>query len=294
MIPRTLDVSRTQRRAGEIWESWNGDDGLLHGDQLQNRRRVARSEDPHTVLPLARAVPKSASYFTHRWFHNDRILSLSRLLSKYARLRRVGTYQHRDFRPIDAMGFRGTDPTGMSRRREYSGTLNVIMKLARIRPDLRPPEVVEVLREFGSKQNNVEEIKEERELDLLGRSWGKGKRKNAQARVWLVRGSGQILINGKNITEVFSRIQDRVASLRPLEIVGKLSEYNAFVIVSGGGSTGQSGAISLALARALRNHNPELTSILRKANCLKQDMRVVERKKPGKLKARKAPQWVKR
>lgn len=149
-------------------------------------------------------------------------------------------------------------------------------------------------------------------IDQSGRSLGVGRRKEATARVWLVEGTGEVLINGKNIAQVLPRLHDRESALWALTITERVDKYNVFALVEGGGTTGQAESITLALAKALLVHEPALKPALRRgkrdfswnscfqilirnpAGCVTSDARRVERKKPGRVKARKMPTWVKR
>ncbi|PIL36129.1 hypothetical protein GSI_01789 [Ganoderma sinense ZZ0214-1] len=103
-----------------------------------------------------------------------------------------------------------------------------------------------------------------------------------------------ILINNIPLAEYFPHVSDRERVVRPFRVAGLLGAYNVFAIVRGGGSTGQSGALTLAIAKALVAHAPDAEPLLRKAKLLKRDPRMVERKKTGRAKARKAYTWVKR
>ncbi|KAL1919937.1 mitochondrial 37S ribosomal protein uS9m [Calcarisporiella thermophila] len=131
-------------------------------------------------------------------------------------------------------------------------------------------------------------------LDNIGRAYGLGRRKEAVARVWVVEGDGQVLVNGKPLAEYFDRLTDREEVLFPFSVTGELGRYNVWCLAEGGGSTGQSQAIKLGVTRALLVHNPALKPTLRKAGCVTRDFRTVERKKPGQAKARKKYTWVKR
>jgi small subunit ribosomal protein S9 len=124
---------------------------------------------------------------------------------------------------------------------------------------------------------------------------GVGRRKEATARVRLYSGgSGEVVINDKPLTEYFVREGDAARLMEPLETVGMQSRFNVSVKVTGGGVTGQSGAVRLGIARALLKVDPELRPVLRKAGFLTRDARIKERKKPGLKRARKAPQYTKR
>ncbi|KAJ8496490.1 hypothetical protein ONZ51_g1072 [Trametes cubensis] len=103
-----------------------------------------------------------------------------------------------------------------------------------------------------------------------------------------------ILVNNIPLVEYFPHLSDRERIVRPFRIAGLLGAYNVFALVRGGGSTGQSGALALGIAKALAAHVPEVEPLLRKAKMLKRDPRMVERKKTGRAKSRKAYTWVKR
>jgi small subunit ribosomal protein S9 len=121
-----------------------------------------------------------------------------------------------------------------------------------------------------------------------------GRRKEAVARVKLVRGTGKIVVNSRAFENYFPLETDRKVILQPLEITGTLNKYDIFAKVKGGGISGQAGALRLGIARALVETEPELKEILRKSGLLTRDPRMKERKKYGQKGARKRFQWTKR
>ena len=123
---------------------------------------------------------------------------------------------------------------------------------------------------------------------------GTGRRKSAIAQVRLLPGNGAIIINGVPHEELFPRFEHRQAILQPFLVTDNVSKYNAVVKVTGGGISGQSGAISHGIARALVRADENLKPILRQNGLLTRDSRVKERKKAGLKRARKAPQYTKR
>lgn len=124
---------------------------------------------------------------------------------------------------------------------------------------------------------------------------GIGRRKESTARVRLMNGSGQFIVNGKSLEEYFTRLGDADTILAPLSAVGESREkFDFTVVVNGGGVTGQSEAIQLGVARALIKFDPDLRPPLRKDGYLTRDARIKERKKPGLKGARKAPTYTKR
>ncbi|QOC21779.1 30S ribosomal protein S9 [Wenzhouxiangella sp. AB-CW3] len=124
--------------------------------------------------------------------------------------------------------------------------------------------------------------------------YGTGRRKTSSARVFLRRGNGQITVNRKPLDEFFGRKTAQMIVRQPLELVEMIDNFDVNVSVSGGGTTGQAGAIRLGLARALMEYDEELRGPLRKAGFVTRDSRAVERKKIGLHKARKATQYSKR
>jgi small subunit ribosomal protein S9 len=124
--------------------------------------------------------------------------------------------------------------------------------------------------------------------------YGTGRRKTSIARVRLVPGTGEIIINGVPYEQLFVRAEHRRVITKPLLVTENLGKYNTVVKVEGGGITGQSGAISHGIARALVRADESLKSVLRQNGLLTRDSRVKERKKPGLRRARKAPQYTKR
>ena len=123
---------------------------------------------------------------------------------------------------------------------------------------------------------------------------GVGRRKTAVARVKLSPGGGAIIVNGTPYEERFPRPEHRRMIVQPLLITESLGKYNAVVKVEGGGISGQGGAISHGIARALVKADESLKLILRQNGLLTRDPRAKERKKPGLKRARKAPQYTKR
>jgi small subunit ribosomal protein S9 len=124
--------------------------------------------------------------------------------------------------------------------------------------------------------------------------WGTGRRKKAIARVRLVPGDGNITINERNFENFFPNKTSRLIVLQPMELTEMSGRFDIICRVNGGGVTGQAGAVRLGIARALIKADAELRPRLKKAGFLTRDPRMVERKKYGLHKARKAPQYSKR
>ena len=130
--------------------------------------------------------------------------------------------------------------------------------------------------------------------DQYGRAYATGKRKNAVARVWIKPGKGAITINGRDQTIYFARPVLRMMIAQPLEIAGRLGEFDVDVTVVGSGLSGQAGAVRHGIAKALSDYEPALRTALKPHGFLTRDSRVVERKKYGKAKARRSFQFSKR
>ncbi|MBY6203983.1 30S ribosomal protein S9 [Halomonas denitrificans] len=124
--------------------------------------------------------------------------------------------------------------------------------------------------------------------------YGTGRRKTSTARVFLRRGTGQIMVNQKPLDEFFGRETARMIARQPLELVELADKFDIYATVTGGGTTGQAGALRLGVSRALTEYDENLRGELRKAGFLTRDARAVERKKIGLHKARKATQYSKR
>lgn len=191
--------------------------------------------------------------------------------------------------------------------------------------------ITDITKGFESKKGiqardtriRAREAKEKGPLDKYGRSYTVGRRKTSTARVWMIEvqkpkddasvpaantksilssssattpppPTSTVLINSVPISDYFPLPADREHVVRPLKLAGLLGAFNVFALVRGGGTSGQSGAIALAVAKGCVAHVPEVEPILKKAKLLRRDPRMVERKKTGLAKARKRYTWVKR
>ena len=131
-------------------------------------------------------------------------------------------------------------------------------------------------------------------LDKLGRAYATGKRKNAVARVWIKRGGGKITINGKDYSKYFARPVLQMLLQQPIKVSAREAQYDVNATVVGGGLSGQAGAVRHGISKALTYFEPDLRGVLKKGGFLTRDSRVVERKKFGKMKARRSYQFSKR
>ena len=133
-----------------------------------------------------------------------------------------------------------------------------------------------------------------KKVDKYGRAYATGKRKDAVARVWIKPGAGKIVVNTREVETYFARPVLRMMIQQPLVSSNRQGQYDVICTVSGGGLSGQAGAVRHGLSKALTNFEPELRGVLKKGGFLTRDSRVVERKKYGRAKARRSFQFSKR
>jgi small subunit ribosomal protein S9 len=134
----------------------------------------------------------------------------------------------------------------------------------------------------------------EQQLDKFGRAYATGRRKDAVARVWLKPGTGRITVNGRDQTVYFARPTLRLVINQPFDVSERQGQYDVDCTVTGGGLSGQAGAVKHGIAQALTRYEPALRTAVKRAGFLTRDPRVVERKKYGRAKARRSFQFSKR
>ncbi|MDR2646118.1 MAG: 30S ribosomal protein S9 [Holosporaceae bacterium] len=134
----------------------------------------------------------------------------------------------------------------------------------------------------------------ESKIDSHGRAYGTGRRKEAVARVWVKLGNGDIVVNGRKAVEYFARSVLQALVLQPFAASNRIGRYDVFCTVTGGGLSGQAGAVRHGISKALTSYEPELRTLLKSAGLLTRDSRTVERKKYGLMKARRSFQFSKR
>jgi small subunit ribosomal protein S9 len=152
------------------------------------------------------------------------------------------------------------------------------------------------LKKVGKTESASTAVTKERTpvIDSLGRTYATGKRKNAIARVWIKPGNGKITVNGKDFDQYFGRAVLRMVVNQPFGITNRTSQFDVYATCTGGGLSGQAGAIKHGISKALNDREPELRTVLKAAGFLTRDSRVVERKKYGLRKARRSSQFSKR
>jgi small subunit ribosomal protein S9 len=131
-------------------------------------------------------------------------------------------------------------------------------------------------------------------IDKQGRAYATGKRKNAVARVWIKPGKGTITVNTKTVEVFFARPVLRMLIQQPLVASNRTGQFDVICSVSGGGLSGQAGAVRHGISKALTYYEPDLRPVLKRGGFLTRDSRVVERKKYGRAKARRSFQFSKR
>ena len=156
-------------------------------------------------------------------------------------------------------------------------------------------ETINSLEDLGSVETVVSDAPVyTQKLDEHGRAYATGKRKDAVARVWLKPGNGKVTINGKVYSEYFARPVLQMVLRQPIEASERVDQFDIVATVSGGGLSGQAGAVRHGISKALTYYEPALRAVLKSGGFLTRDSRVVERKKYGKAKARKSFQFSKR
>ena len=137
-------------------------------------------------------------------------------------------------------------------------------------------------------------ISSKEKLDFKDSKYATGRRKKSVAKVWLKKGTGKFYVNGRTLEDYFPRANHKMQILRPFEIINQSTDYDVRSKVVGGGQTGQAGALVHGISRALLKFDENLKSTLRKEKLTTRDSRSVERKKPGRAKARRSFQFSKR
>ncbi|MEC7514048.1 MAG: 30S ribosomal protein S9 [Pseudomonadota bacterium] len=158
-------------------------------------------------------------------------------------------------------------------------------------PEQDAPSGLEALAEL---QPQEEAVPVEPKIDDLGRAYATGRRKNAIARVWIKPGNGRVTVNGRDQEQFFARPVLRMIIKQPFDVTSRVDQFDVMCTVTGGGLSGQAGAVRLGISKALVNYEPGLRPALKSGGFLTRDSRVVERKKYGRAKARRSFQFSKR
>lgn len=277
----------------------------------QNNDSSRGRRDGQGSLENLRIVPASPSYFTATPQYTDDLLHVTDVFQRYQRLPMLppGEAPRISWKTLEEYRTATAEPV---RVRAYDILISLLKRLSHIHPAILPTEVETTLAKFKRSVQPHEDQRKPIVINQWGVARAVGRRKSSHAQVYLVEGDGECLVNGRKVTDYFQRAHDRESALWALKATERTDKYNVWVVVRGGGTTGQAEAITLGLAKALMAHEPALKPALRRgeltelsyvlidiltsfpAGVIARDLRRVERKKPGHLKARKMPTWVKR
>lgn len=221
------------------------------------------SGDSSHLLNRVRLVPASPSYFTAMPNFTDDFLELQSILRKYQTLPMIEpVYAPRV--AWKSLGDYKTETNEPIRIAKWRKLQKILQRLNYIHPTLIPEEVTQVMQKYKRPFNPYDRQPSPKTLDEMGRGMGVGRRKTSSAVAWVVEGEGEVMINGKGLTETFSRIHDRESALWALKATNRIDKYNVWALVRGGGTTGRAEALTLAVARALMVHEPGLKPTLRR------------------------------
>lgn len=210
-----------------------------------------------------RLVPESPSYFTAQPMFTDNLLQLEHLLQRYSSLPQVEPGEAPRVAWRNLLEYRNAVGETV-KASKYHKILNTLNRLNQIHPSVRPAEVIETMNQYKRHINPFQNSAKPIFVDQTGKALGVGRRKASSARAWVVEGTGEVLINGKTLAEMFGRIHDRESAIWPLKATDRIDKYNVWALVTGGGTTGQAEALTLAVAKALLAHEPALKPALRR------------------------------
>jgi len=213
--------------------------------------------------PLIRLLPNSPSYFTAQPRFTDDLLQLSHLVQRYSSLPVVKPGEAPRIAWRSLLEYRN-DVGETVKSSQYHQILQALNRLNQIHLSVRPAEITETLNEYKRQINPFKTRVRPVFIDNTGKALGVGRRKASTARAWVVEGTGEVLVNGKTLAEMFGRIHDRESAIWPLKATDRIDKYNVWALVSGGGTTGQAEALTLAVSKALLGHEPALKPALRR------------------------------
>lgn len=263
-------------QAPVVWTRQLPQDGLRLDNRSSSSARSIPASDsegsdktaglapiPFKDVTYARSVPATASYFSREPQFNDLYIRLSNLLAKYRHLPKTSPSDAPQFPwvKLEEMRAQLGEPIKAS---HFSRVVRVARRLNLVESSIRPSEVKEALQAFAREVDPFLNQPRPITIDKFGRAVGVGKRKESTARAFVVEGIGEILVNGKTLSEAFGRVHDRESAVWALTATERLDKYNVWALVEGGGTTGQAEALTLAVAKALLAHEPALKPALRK------------------------------
>lgn len=210
-----------------------------------------------------RFTPASPSYYTASPEYCDNVLALEDLLRKHETLPTVPGDQAPQVKWKTLTEYREMIG-GYVKPSRYNRVGKILNRINRIEPTLLPQETKDALEPYKHVDNTHLNVPRPKSVDSFGRAYGVGRRKTSVARVYVVEGNGEVMINGKPIVEVFPRFHDRESALWPLLSTSRMDRYNVWAVLQGGGKTGQAEALTLGIARAMMVHEPALKPALRR------------------------------
>ncbi|CAG90446.2 DEHA2G09878p [Debaryomyces hansenii CBS767] len=268
------------------------------GERLMIPSKLQENALRNYELERLRIIPKLNTFYGGNPVHEENLNTLNGLIRKYINLptRIVDDKEIQNTKFVSFEEYKTRIQSGTRLKPIHHKELTQLLhRLRSIDPELMPREVSDVLAKFANTSSeSAKAAQKVKTLDEFGRAISLGKRKRSVAKVYLTKGDGQVMVNGKSLLEYFPKEADRRRIAYPFQVVSQEGQYNVFAEVQSGGSTGQAEAVMYGIAKDLVIFNPLLKSRLHKSGLMTRDARKVERKKPGKVKARKSPTWVKR
>lgn len=234
-------------------------------DGAGGENALGRAEPRGQLLSgFARAVPASPSYFTRTERFTDSYLTIRKMFQRYSKLPTIPTENYIPVEWVTIDKFKKGEDAEVVIKSQFDEALAMAKVLHRIHPDLRPSQVDEAIEPFIGSKDSRTRTRRPLHVDKHGRSIGRGRRKESVARAWVVEGTGEMLVNGKTLSNAFGRVHDRVSATWALRATDRMDKYNVWALVEGGGTTGQAEAVAMAVAYGLLAHEPALKTSLRK------------------------------
>jgi small subunit ribosomal protein S9 len=238
-----------------------------NGDNQAPTTLDAVLEEATPMHRYARAIPSSPAYFSRQPDFQELFLRLVELSHKYASMPIVPSEQRQRIAWRNRHDYRLTIGETV-KALDFKNALQMVKRLHAIHPKMRTAEIELAIQDFKRTVQPGDNVARPRFLDEHGRAIGVGRRKSSTARAWLVEGTGEVQINGKSLADVFGRVHDRESATWALRATERLDKYNVWALTSGGGHTGQAEAMTLAVAKALMVHEPDLRPALRRGPLL--------------------------
>ena len=210
-------------------------------DPAERAALVESVKLPFRGVAHARSVPSVASYFSRTPKLNELYIRISKLLAQHHQL---PTIAQGDAPPTSWMKLKDIrskmgEPV---KALHYAKVMRVAKRLNLIEPTLVPEEIQVALETFKKDINPFKNVPRTGVIDFQGRAIGAGRRKESTARAWVVEGTGEVLVNGKTLSQAFGRVHDRESAIWALQATERLDKYNVWALGEGGGTTGQAEA----------------------------------------------------